>query len=124
MANENEVVATDPKVVEEQVIVSDSVVADAPKVEEAPKVDATQKVETNAYVPTYKVKPEFKQALLKAIGDLPFNQIAGLVNAIDVDILDHQTLTQIVNAIGQFPYVRVEGILKNVGNLVTQVMED
>jgi len=124
MANENEVVVTDPKAVKEQIIISDSVVADAPKVEEAPKVDATQKVETNAYVPTYKVKPEFKQALLKAIGDLPFNQIAGLVNAIDVDIIDHQTLTQIVNAIGQFPYIRVEGILKNVGNLVTMVMED
>lgn len=126
MPNKNEDVATDPKVAKatEEAIVADSVVADAPKVEEAPKVDATQIVETNAYVPTYKVKPEFKQALLKAIGDLPFNQIAGLVNAIDVAILDHPTLTQIVNAIGQFPYVRVEGILKNVGNLVTQVMED
>jgi hypothetical protein len=91
---------------------------------EAPKVDAKQAIETNAYVPTYKVRPEFKQALLKAIGDLPFNQIAGLVNAIDVDILDHNTLTQIVNAIGQFPYMRVESILKNVGNYVTQVMVD
>lgn len=95
-----------------------------PKVGEAPKVDATQAVETNAYVPTYKVKPEFKQAILKAIGDLPFNQIAGLINAIDVKVIDHQTLTQIVNAIGQFPYTRVEPIMKNVGNFVTQVLED
>jgi hypothetical protein len=99
-------------------------VAPETAVTEAPQVDAAQAVETNAYVPTYKVRPEFKQALLKAIGDLPFNQIAGLVNAIDVPILDHQTLTQIVNAIGQFPYTRVETILKNVGNYVTQVMED
>jgi hypothetical protein len=96
---------------------------EAPKLE-VPKVDAAQKVETNAYVPTYKVKPEFKKALLQAIGDLPFNQIAALVNAIDVEVLDHQSLTQIVNGIGQFPYVRVEGIIKNIGNYVTQVMED
>lgn len=102
--------------------------AEAPKVEapkvEAPKLDAGQAVETNAYVPTYKVRPEFKQALLKAIGDLPFNQIAALINAVDVPVLDHQTLTQIVNTIGQFPYMRVETILKNVGNYVTQVIED
>lgn len=89
-----------------------------------PKVDAGQKVETNAYVPTYKVKPEFKQALLKAIGDRPFNEIAGLIQAIDVETIDHQTLSQIMNAIGQFPYVRVETLMKNVGNFVTQVIED
>jgi len=90
----------------------------------APKVDASQKVETNAYVPTYKIKPEFKKALLQAVGDRPFNEIAGLINAIDVDVIDHQTLTQIVNAIGQFPYTRVENLMKNVGNYVQQVIED
>ena len=87
-------------------------------------VDPTQKIETNAYVPTYKVKPELKQAILKAIGDRPFNEIAGLINAIDVPVIDHQTLTQIVNALGQFPYVRVESIIKNVGNYVQQIIED
>jgi len=87
-------------------------------------VDATQKVETNAYVPTYKVKPDFKKALLQAIGDRPFNEIAGLINAIDVEVIDHQTLTQIMNAIGQFPYVRVEPIMKNVSKYVEQVIED
>jgi hypothetical protein len=91
---------------------------------ETPKVDAAQKIETNAYVPTYRVRPELKQALLKAIGDLPFNQIAGLVNAIDVDIIDHNTLNQIVNAIGQFPYMRVESILKNIGNYLIAIQPE
>jgi hypothetical protein len=89
-----------------------------------PKVDATQKVETNAYVPTYKIKPEFKKALLQAVGDRPFNEIAGLINAIDVEVMDHQTLTQIVNAIGQFPFVRVEGLMKNISNYVQQIIEE
>ena len=87
------------------------------------EVDSTQKVETNAYVPTYKIKPEFKKNLLQAIGDLPFNQIAGLIQAIDVEIMDHQTLTQVVNGIGQFPFVRVEGLMKNISNMVEQVIE-
>lgn len=86
-------------------------------------VDSTQQIQTEAYVPTYKISPEFKPALLKAIGDLPFNQIAGLINAIEVKTIDHQTLTQIVNAIGQFPYTRVEFLLKNISSFVTQVIE-
>jgi len=89
-----------------------------------PNLDSSQKIETNAYVPTYKINPEFKKALLQAIGDRPFNEIAGLINAIDVEVIDHQTLTQIVNAIGQFPFVRVENLLKNVGNYVIQNIED
>jgi hypothetical protein len=89
-----------------------------------PQVDATQKVETNAYVPTYKIKKEFKQALLQAVGDLPFNQIAGLIQAIDVEIMDHQTLTQVVNAIGQFPFVRVENLMKNINSFIEQIIED
>ena len=97
-----------------------------PKTQEvtAPPVDAAQKVETNAYVPTYKIKPEFKKVLLGAIGDLPFNQIAGLIQAIDVEVIDHQTLTQIINAIGQFPFTRVENLMKNINTLVEQVIED
>jgi hypothetical protein len=86
-------------------------------------VDATQKIETNAYVPTYKIKPDFKKALLQAIGDRPFNEIAGLVQAIDVEVMDHQTLTQIVNALGQFPFVRVEQLMKNINSFVEQVIE-
>jgi len=93
-------------------------------VEEIKEVDATQKVETNAYVPTYRVKPEFKKALLGAIGDLPFNQIAGLIQAIDVEIIDHQTLTQIINAVGQFPFIRVENLMKNINTLVEQEISD
>lgn len=93
------------------------------KVENTP-VDQAQAAETATYVPTYKVKPEFKQALLQSIGDRPFNEIAGLVNAINVDVLDHNTLVQIINAIGQFPYVRVEKLLTNINDYVVQITED
>lgn len=93
-------------------------------VEKDTKVDAAQQIETNAYVPTYKVKPEFKQAVLHAIGDRPFNEIAGLINAINVPTIDHNTLTQIVNAIGQFPYMRVEKLLTNMNNFVEQEIID
>jgi hypothetical protein len=95
-----------------------------PMEKETPAVNAAQVVEQNAYVPTYKVKPEFKQALLQSIGDRPFNEIAGLVNAINVEIIDHNTLTQIINVIGNFPYVRVEKLLTNINTFVEQVIED
>lgn len=83
-----------------------------------------QQAETAAYVPSYKVKPEFKQAVLQAIGDRPFNEIAGLINAIAVDTLDHQTLVQIINAIGQFPYVKVEKLLSSINDYVTQTIPE
>ena len=86
-------------------------------------VDSAQKIETDAYVPTYKIKPEFKATLLKAIGDRPFNEIAGLIQAIDVEVMDHQTLTQVVNGIGQFPFIRVEGLMKNINTFIEQVIE-
>lgn len=90
----------------------------------APAVDATQQVETKAYVPTYRIKPEFKDAVLKAIGQHPFNHIAGIMNAINVEVMDHNTLTQVMNALGQFPYVQVAGILTNVSAFVEQIVED
>lgn len=88
------------------------------------QVDPTQAVETNAYVPTYKVKPEFKDAVLKAIGSHPFNQIAGIINAINVEVMDHNTLTQVINILGQFPYIQVAGILTNVNSFIEQQVED
>ena len=91
---------------------------------EVPQVDAAQVIEQDAYVPTYKVKPEFKQAVLQAIGDRPFNEIAGLINAINVPTMDHNTLTQVINVIGQFPYVRVEKLLQNVNSFVEQVIPE
>lgn len=91
---------------------------------EVPSVDSTQKVEQDAYVPTYKVKPEFKQALLQAIGDQPFNNIAGLINAINVEVMDHNTLDQVIKVIGQFPYVRVEKILTNINSFVEQIVPE
>lgn len=98
--------------------------APTPQAPPAPEVDATQKVETNAYVPTYKVKPEFKDAVLKAIGRHPFNQIAGIINAINVEVIDHNQLTQIINVLGNFPYTEVAGILTNVNAYVEQVVEE
>jgi len=89
-----------------------------------PAVDAAQKIETNAYVPTYRIKPSFKQALMQAVGDRPFNEIAGLVQAIDVEVMDHQTLTQIVNAIGQFPFTRVENLMKGINQHIEQIIND
>lgn len=91
---------------------------------QAPVVDPTQKVETNAYVPTYRLKPEFKVAVTKAIGQYPFNQIAGIMNAIQVDVVDHNTFQQIVNVLGNFPYTQVAGILQNVNSYVEAVTED
>jgi hypothetical protein len=102
----------------------EATVTEAPKTAEAPKVDATQAVETKAYVPTYRLKPEFKTAVLKAIGQYPFNQIAGVMNAIQVDVVDHNTFQQIVNVLGNFPYQQVAGILQNINSYVEQCLED
>jgi len=80
--------------------------------------------ETAAYVPTYKIKKEFKPALLKAIGDRPFNEIAALMNAINVPTIDHTTLNQVVNAIGSFPYAKVENIMQNITTYIEQVIPE
>ncbi|HPV55881.1 MAG TPA: hypothetical protein PKW61_02035 [Tenuifilaceae bacterium] len=88
------------------------------------KIDATQQVETKPYVPTYRVKPEFKDAVIKAIGNYPFNQTAAIMNAINVEVIDHNTLTQIINVLGNFPYIQVAGILTNVNSYVEQILEE
>jgi len=93
-------------------------------VEETKKVDSSQKVETNAYVPTYKIKPELKQAVLKAIGKYPFNQIAQIMGAINVEVMDHHTLTNVVNVLGNFPYQDVHQLLATVNDYVELVVED
>ena len=87
-------------------------------------VDQNQNVETDAYVPTYKVKPEFKEAILKAIGKHPFNQISSIMSAVNVEVIDHNTLTQIINVLGNFPYVEIAPILGNVSAYVEQIVED
>ena len=92
--------------------------------QQKPQVDATQQVVTKPYVPTYRVKPEFKDAVLKSIGQHPFNQIAGIINAINVEVMDHNTLTQVINVLGNFPYVQVAGILTNVNAYVEQIVEE
>lgn len=83
-----------------------------------------QNVETQSYVPTYEVKAKLKDDILKAIGDRPFNEIAGLINAVNVKELDHNTLTQVINALGQFPYTKVAGIIQNINSYVKQKVED
>ena len=94
------------------------------KVADDQKVDAVQKVEQDSYVPTYKIKPEFKQAVLQVIGDRPFNEIAGLINAINVTTMDHNTLDQVIKVIGQFPYVKVEKLITNINAFVEQVIPE
>jgi len=46
------------------------------------------------------------------------------MNAINVEVMDHNTLTQVMQALGQFPYVQVAGILTNVNAFVEQIVED
>lgn len=87
-------------------------------------VDASQKTETAAYVPTYKVKPEFKNAVKRAIGKYPFNQIHGIMNAISGEVIDHQALTQVINVLGNFPYQDVHVLLASINDFVEQVTED
>ena len=87
-------------------------------------VDPNQNVETNAYVPTYKVDPILKDDVLKAIGDRPFNEIARLINAINVSEMDHNTLEQVVKALGQFPYNKVQGIINGINEYIEQKVED
>lgn len=87
-------------------------------------VDKGQAIETNSYVPTYKVKPELKDAVLKALGSRPFNEIAGLINAINVEVMDHNTLQQVINVIGQFPYTQVEKLLSGINNFIEQQTEE
>ena len=111
------------KLVNEKVV-EEKDAARKPKVSPQETVDPSQSVETDAYVPTYKVKPEFKQAVLKAIGKYPFNQIAQIMNAINVEVIDHNTLTQIINVLGNFPYQDVAPLLTSIHDYVEQVVED
>lgn len=94
----------------------------APQAEK--QVDSTQQVETKAYVPTYKIRPELKQAVLKAIGKYPFNQIASIMNAINVEVMDHNTLTNVINVLGNFPYQDVAPLLSNINDYIEQVVEE
>jgi len=87
-------------------------------------VDAAQKVETNAYTPEYKIKPELKAAVLRAVGKYPYNQIAGIMGAINVEVMDHNTLTQIINVLGNFPFEQIQPFLDHINEYVEQVIEE
>jgi len=88
------------------------------------QVDQSQQVEQQAYVPTYRVKPEFKEAVLKAIGKFPFNQIQSIMSAINVEVMDHNTLTQVINVLGNFPYQNVAPVLSSINDYVEQIVEE
>ena len=88
------------------------------------QVDAGQKVETNAYTPEYRLKPELKSAVLRAVGKYPYNQIAQIMGAINVEVVDHNTLTQIINVLGNFPYQDVYQLLATINDYVEQVITD
>ena len=88
------------------------------------QINPNQPVETDAYVPTYKIKPEFKDAVMKAVGKYPYNKTAALINAINVEIMDHNTLTRVMQALGQFPYIEVAPVLSNINSYIEQVLDD
>jgi hypothetical protein len=46
------------------------------------------------------------------------------MQAIKVDTMDHNTLTQIMNAIGAFPYENVAGVLTNVNNFIEMIQPE
>ena len=82
-------------------------------------IDPTQQVQTEAYVPTYVIKqPEFTQAVLGAIGKYPFNQIQAVMNAVKVEKIDHNQLTQVMNALGSFPYQDIADLMANVNQFL------
>jgi hypothetical protein len=94
------------------------------KTSNAPQTDASQQVETKAYVPTYKIRPELKAAVMKAIGKYPFNQIASVMNAINVEVMDHNTLTNVINVMGNFPYQDVAGLLSSINDYIEMIPEE
>ena len=87
-------------------------------------IETAPEVKTASYGQSFKVKPSFKAELLKAIGDYPFNNIAGIINAINVTTIDEHTLNQVMQAIGQFPYVKVEALISNINAYIEPIIEE
>ena len=110
--------------VQEQVVEEVNVAQEAQEAQEAQALDPNQPIEQDSYVPRYKVKPEFKDAVLKAIGKYPFNQIAQIMQAVNVESMDHNQLNQVVNVLGNFPYQDVAPLMGHVTDYVEQVVED
>lgn len=83
-----------------------------------------QTIETKAYAPQYRIKPAFREAILKSIGDRPFNEIGPIMQAINVDVIDHNTLNQILQALGHFPYIKIAPVLTSIHTLVEQIIDE
>jgi len=92
---------------------------------DAPVEAASQapEIETAAYVPQYKILPTFKSAVLTALKDRPYNEVANLFAAINVPTMDHNTLQSIINYIGNFPFEKVEKLLASINLYVEQIQE-
>lgn len=92
---------------------------------QTPTLDPNQKIDTNAYVPTYTVRqPEFKEAVEKVIATFPYNQVKGLITLADVEVIDQNRLTNLMNALSQLPYQLVSPLLENVRDYITQDEEE
>ena len=46
------------------------------------------------------------------------------MNAINVEVMDHNTLTQVINVLGNFPYQDVSGLLGTINDYVEMIVED
>ena len=70
-------------------------------------------METESFdiVPVYKLNPKLKKDLLRVLGNYPYNSIAGLMFALDVEEVDYETLQKILNSLGALPYVLVQDVL-------------
>lgn len=86
--------------------------------------DTASEIKTAAYGQSFKLKPSFKAELLKSIGEYPFNSIAGIINAADAPVVDEQTLNQIMSAVGQFPYIKVEQFIRTVNEHIEPIIEE
>ncbi|NJO91725.1 MAG: hypothetical protein HC831_24225 [Chloroflexia bacterium] len=61
---------------------------------------------------------------MKPLRKFPFNQIQAIMKAVKVNQMDHNTLTQIMNALGSFPYENVAPLLENVNSYIEMVQPD
>jgi hypothetical protein len=67
----------------------------------------------------YTIKPEFKQELIKCIGDYPFSQINELMNKVEPHTINNEELKQIINVIAGAPYIRVSEFMNHINEYVT-----
>jgi hypothetical protein len=62
----------------------------------------------------YKITSEFKAKLTECIGNIPYNQIKPLMDAIDVEEMPESKLRKIMETLGQLPYGMIVHFMNNV----------